>query len=155
MGPMPIDDDTQATVRALWAAGVAHDRAPAPVPESDPWQEADQGADPDLTIVSFPGTPEVEVRLHADGDDTVLVETSADFDVPRTDVVLLVTELLAGRVRRRPRVRGTIGNLMAALLGSPAPADAEIRVGDRVYSTPITARQPLSTWLMSRPLADE
>lgn len=152
---MPIDDATQTTVRELWAAGQAVDRAPAQVPESDPWREADQGAPPDETVVSFPGTPEVEVRLHADGRDTVLVETTADFDVPRTDVVALVTEVLAGRVLRRPRVRGFLGNMASALLGSPAPADAEIRVGDRVYATPITAQQPLSTWLMARPLTED
>lgn len=152
---MPIDDQTQATVRELWAVGDAHQRPPAPVPESDPWSDPDQGADPGVTVVSFPGTPEIEVRLYADGRDTVLVETIADFEVPRTDVTALVGQVLAGRVVRRPRVRGVLGNLAATLMGSPAPADAEIRVGDRVYSTPITARQPLSVWLMARPLAED
>lgn len=156
---MPIDDATQAAVRALWEAGARHGRVPAPVPEADPWEDDVQGAERAAVVVVLAGTPDLQVRLHADGVDEVQVEDAAYLEVPRRDTAAVVEALLGGGARRRPRVRGVLGNVLATLSGSPAPADLEVRLGDgdaaRTYRAPITATQPVSVWLMSRPLAGD
>ncbi|GIG37194.1 hypothetical protein [Cellulomonas pakistanensis] len=156
---MPIDDATQAVVRALWEAGARHGRAPAPVPEADPWEDDAQGAGHAALVVVLAGTPDLEVHLHRDGHDEVEVENGAYLDVPRRDTVAVVEALLGGGARRRPRVRGFLGNLVAIFLDSPAPSDLEVRVGEgdaaRTYRAQITATQPVSAWLMSRPVADD
>jgi len=156
---MPIDDATEATVRALWEAGARHGRPPAPVPEADPWEDDAPGSERAPLVVVLPGTPDVEVRLHRDGADEVQVESAAYLEVPRRDTVAVVDALLAGRAVRRPRVRGVLGNLLAVFLDSPAPSDLEVRVaGDdapRTYRAQVTATQPISTWIMSRPVADD
>ncbi|TKR23578.1 hypothetical protein FA014_10480 [Cellulomonas hominis] len=155
---MPIDDATQAAVRALWEAGSRHGRAPAPVPEADPWEDDVQGAERSPLVVVLAGKPDLQVRLHRDGEDEVVVEDAAHLEVPRRDTAAVVDALLGGGARRRPRVRGVVGNLLAALSGSPAPSDLEVRVGEgdaaRTYRAAITATQPVSVWLMSRPVAD-
>lgn len=156
---MPIDDATQAAVRAVWEAGARHGRAPEPVPEADPWEDDVQGADRAALVVVLAGTPDLEVRLHRDGRDEIEVENGAYLEVPRRDTAAVVDALLGGGARRRPRVRGFLGNLVATLLDSPAPSELEVRVGEgdaaRTYRAPITATLPVSAWLMSRPVADD
>lgn len=154
---MPIDDETQDTVRALWRTGQDHGRSPSPVPEADPWEDdpaADllDGSRP-VTVV-FAGVPDVVVHLHRGGQDVVAVEGCVDLDVPRSDVVAVVDALLSGRARRRPRVRGALRNLASALLGSPAPSDLEVRVGALVHAAPIVFAPPFSGWLLALPTED-
>lgn len=159
---MPIDDATQTAVRALWEAGARHGRAPAPVPEADPWEDDVQGAERSPVVVVLAGTPDVQVRLYRDGEDEVHVEDVATLEVPRRDTAAVVDALLdsgGGRARRRPRVRGALGNVLAALVGSPAPSDLEVRVGDgdaaRVYRAQVVVRHPVSGWLLALPTTDD
>lgn len=159
---MPIDDATQSAVRALWEAGARHGRAPAPVPEADPWEDEVQGAERSPVVVVLAGTPDLQVRLHRDGQDEVEVEDVATLEVPRRDTAAVVDALLdrgGRRARRRPRVRGVLGNVLAALVGSPAPSDLEVRVGEggtaRVYRTQVVARHPMSGWLLALPTTDD
>lgn len=154
---MPIDDATQAVVRALWATGAAHGRPPAPVPEADPWEDDVQGAEGGAVVVELGGVPDVVVRLHRDRRDAVQVEGVVDLEVPRADVVAVVEALLAGRARRRPRVRGFLAHLLAVALASPAPSDLEVTAGTgpraRTYTAAVDAALPPSGWLMSLPVA--
>ena len=159
---MPIDDATLAAVRALWEAGSRHGRAPAPVPEADPWEDDVQGAERSPVVVVLAGTPDLQVRLHRDGEDEVVLEDVVALEVPRRDTAAVVDALLdggGGRARRRPRVRGVVGNVLAALVGSPAPSDLEVRVGDgeaaRVYRAQVVVRHPVSGWLLALPTADD
>jgi hypothetical protein len=158
MRGMPIDEETQADVRALWAVGAAHGRPPAPVPEADPWDEDVQGAEQDLVVVELAGVPDLVVRLHRDRRDAVQVEGVVELEVPRADVVAVVDALLAGRARRRPRARGFAANLLAVALGSPVPSDLEVTAGTgpaaRTYVAPVGAGVPLSGWIMSLPVAE-
>ncbi len=159
---MPIDDATQAAVRALWEVGARHGRAPAPVPEADPWEDDAQGAERSPLVVVLAGTPDLQVRLYRDGQDEVHVEDIAVLEVPRRDTAAVVDALLGGggggRARRRPRVRGVLGNVVAALVGSPAPSDLEVRVGEggaaRVYRAQVVVRHPMSGWLLGLPVAE-
>lgn len=152
---MPIDEETQATVRALWRAGQDHGRPPSPVPEADPWEADDpvDGPRPVVTVV-FDGMPDVVVQLHRDRRDVVAVEGCVDLEVPRADVVAVVEGVLAGRARRRARVRGVLGNIASALLGSPAPSDVEVAVEGRVYSGQVLVAPPISAWVLSLPTAE-
>jgi hypothetical protein len=56
-------------------------------------------------------------------------------------------------------VRGVLGNVVAALVGSPAPSDLEVRVGEgdaaRVYRAQVVARHPMSGWLLALPAAGD
>lgn len=155
---MPIDEETQADVRALWAVGAAHGRPPAPVPEADPWDEDVQGAQQDVVVVELAGVPDLVVRLHRDRRDAVQVEGVVELEMPRSDVVGVVDALLAGRARRRPRARGFAANLLAVVLGSPVPSDLEVTAGTgpdaRTYVAPVGAGVPLSGWIMSLPVAE-
>ncbi|GEL45541.1 hypothetical protein CHO01_06570 [Cellulomonas hominis] len=153
---MPVDEGTQAAVRALWQAGSRHGRPPAPVPEADPWEADDPVDGPPRTVsVVFDGVPGVVVHLHRDGADLVAVEGCVEIEVPRRDVVEVLEGLLGGRARRRPRVRGYWRSLASGVLGSPAPSDLEVPAGGRVYAGPILFAPPLSGWLLSRPVAEE
>lgn len=155
---MPIDDETQAVVRALWAVGAAHGRPPAPVPEADPWDDDVPGAEDGAVVVELGGVPDLVVRLHRDRQDAVQVEGVVDLEVPRADVAAVVDALLAGRARRRPRARGFLANLLALGLGSPAPSDLEVTagtgVGARTYTAPVSVGLPLSGWVMALPVAE-
>lgn len=155
---MPVDDETQAVVRALWAAGAAHGRPPAPVPEADPWGEEVQGAAPGEVVVELAGEPDVVVRLHPDHRDAVHVEGVVELEVPRADVAAVVDALLAGRARRRPSARGLLANLLAVVLGNSVPSDLEVIAGTgpgaRTYVAPVAAGVPLSGWVMALPVAE-
>jgi hypothetical protein len=93
----------------------------------------------------------------------VHVEDIAVLEVPRRDTAAVVDALLGGggggRARRRARVRGVLGNVVAALVGSPAPSDLEVRVGEgdaaRVYRAQVVARHPMSGWLLALPAAGD
>jgi hypothetical protein len=155
---MPIDEETQAVVRALWAAGAAHGRPAAPVPEADPWGEDVQGAAQDVVVVEMVGVPDLVVRLHRDRLDAVQVEDVVELEVPRADVVAVVDALLAGRARRRPRARGFVAHLLAVAFRNPVPSDLEVTAGTgldaRTYVAPAGLGVPLSGWLMSLPVAE-
>jgi hypothetical protein len=157
MRGMPIDDETQAVVRALWAAGAAHGRPPSPVPEADPWDDDVPGAEGGAVVVELGGVPDVVVRLHRDRLAEVQVEGVVELEVPRADVAAVVEALLAGRARRRPRVRGVLAHLLAVALGSPAASDLEVTVGTgagaRTYTAPVSAGVQLSGWVLSLPVA--
>jgi hypothetical protein len=149
---MPIDDETQAVVRALWATGAAHGRPPSPVPE-DPWDDDVQGAEGGAVVVELAGVPDVVVRLHRDRLADVQVEGVVELEVPRADVAAVVDALLAGRARRRPRVRGVLAHLLAVALGNPVASDLEVTAGARTYTAPVGAGVPLSGWILSLPVA--
>ncbi len=152
---MPIDEATQSAVRALWEVGARHGRPPAPVPEADPW-EADDPVDDGRGRVSvvLDGVPEVVVHLHRDGTDLVVVEGSAELEVPRRDTALVLDGLLAGRARRRRLATGFWRTGLATVLGSPAPSELVVAVDDRVYAAPVLFAPPLSAWLLGLPVVD-
>ncbi len=153
---MPVDEGTQAAVRALWQVGADHARPPAPVPETDPWEADDPVDGPRRAVtVVFDGVPEILVHLHRDGDDLVVVEGTVELEVPRADVVGVVEGLLAGRARRRVRARGFWRGLLAIVLASPGASELEVPVDGRVYSGPLLLATPMSGWLLSRPVADD
>ncbi len=110
------------------------------------------------TVVDFPGTPSVVVRLHSDGQDDLLVEDVVELGVPREDTVAVVEELLAGHARRRVRP-GLLWNLVNIGMHNPSPSDLVVTVlgddGVRVYDAPITLALGTGPWLAGLPLVED
>ncbi|MFF1528671.1 hypothetical protein [Cellulomonas sp. NPDC058312] len=151
---MAVDEETQATVRGLWAVGARYGRPPAPVPEVDPWEADDppEAAARRRLVVVLEGSPVVAVQLQAAGPDTVRVEDTVDLEVPRQDVVAVVDALLGGRARRRVRSQGPVAHVVALVLGNPLPSELEVVVdGDRTYRAPVLVLAAASGWFHALP----
>lgn len=154
---MPLDDTTQAALRALWEVATRHGREPLPVPEADPWEDDDPLDGRRAWVpVEVPGVPSVVVRLHRDGEDLVVVEDVVELDVPRRHTAAVLQELLAGRARRRLRARGFLGHLLGIALHNPLPADLVVTVtgpdgATAAYEAPIVLAPGTGAWLATVP----
>jgi hypothetical protein len=158
---MALDEATGRAVQLLRDVGLRHGRPPAPVPETDPWDD-DDPLDPSVgaVVVELPGVPAVVVRLHRDGRDLVLVEDAVELEVPRPDTPAVVDSLLDGRARRRMHRAGPLRAILAVVVttyAAPLPSDLVVPVGrvgsGRTYTAPLTDALA-GGWLTTLPVEE-
>ncbi len=143
---------TDDVLRELHAAGADLGRAPAPVPEADPWEEPDPLDTERAVVVVYPGLPDVRVRLYDDGVDAVEIDVYVTFDVRREHTAAVVRALLSRTgVSIRPP-RGLFGVISRRLkLEFYEEIAVEVPGATYTQTVPWIPASPLHGWLAGLP----